>query len=45
MTLVHKVNAAKEPIGIAKKWQYFDICDICLFFRTGFTPHLLLNVF
>jgi len=35
MTAAHEVSAAREPISIAEKWQYyFDICDYqctCLF--------------
>jgi len=28
MTDAHEASAAREPIGIAEKWQqYFDICD------------------
>jgi len=28
MTVTHEASAAREPIGIAEKWQqYFDICE------------------
>jgi len=28
LTVAHEASAAREPIGIAEKWQqYFDICE------------------